>query len=320
MMRKRRGSHTMLRMLWVISLLMAVMTVSQAEESELHKPFVLASMQALSDENPFEAIVKSTKDSLTKSGFEIVGDYTPYPQTQVIAISNDALKEHASQSEKGGFGAVQRVSITTVQDKVQIAYTNPTYMAHVYRMQGDLSAVTAQLKQALGAQQAFGAKGLTEAKLRKYHYKIMMPYFDDPFELAEFASYDEAVAAVENGLAANKGGTQKVYRVDVPGKSESVFGVALSNNCSGDEFIMNKIDFADVKSTPHLPYELMVEGNRVLALHAKFRIAQSFPDLSMVGSNSFFSIMCAPGEIEDALASVIQTEASKAQPATSPEE
>jgi hypothetical protein len=64
---------------------------------------------------------------------------------------------------------------------------------------------------------------------------------------------------------------------------------------------MSRIDFKDTRSTGHLPYEIVISGNKVYALPAEFRIAISFPDLSMIGSNSFASIMCAPNAIQEAL-------------------
>ena len=79
------------------------------------------------------------------------------------------------------------------------------------------------------------------------------------------------------------------------------FGVGLSEGCSGDAFVMKEIDFKPVRSTAHLPYDLLVTGGQVLALHAKFRIAVNFPDLSMMGSHSFMGIRCAPDAIEGAL-------------------
>ena len=51
---------------------------------------------------------------------------------------------------------------------------------------------------------------------------------------------------------------------------------------------------------------MMVIGNEVIALHAKFRIAINFPDLSMMGSHSFIGIMGAPGDIEDTLEIVVK--------------
>ena len=68
-----------------------------------------------------------------------------------------------------------------------------------------------------------------------------------------------------------------------------------------DTFIMTEIDFKDVRSTAHLPYEILVTGEEVEALHARFRIAINFPDLSMMGSNSFMNIMPSPDAIKEAL-------------------
>jgi len=47
---------------------------------------------------------------------------------------------------------------------------------------------------------------------------------------------------------------------------------------------MSEIDFKDLRSTAHLPYDILVFGNKVCALYARFRIAVSFPDLSMRGT------------------------------------
>lgn len=110
---------------------------------------------------------------------------------------------------------------------------------------------------------------------------------------------------MEAALTAGKGGTAKVYRIDIPGKEATVFGVHMKgpedNDCSGDNYIMSRVDFKDIKSAGHLPYEIVVVGKKAYALRAEFRIAISFPDLSMMGSNSFASIMCAPNAIEEAL-------------------
>ena len=110
-------------------------------------------------------------------------------------------------------------------------------------MDANLDSVAAALKSALGAKQVFGPEeGLSAKELRNYHYMFGMEYFDEPSVLAEYGSYDEAVTAVENALAAKKGGVSKVYRIDVPGKSESEFGVHMTNDCSSDKFIMGNID------------------------------------------------------------------------------
>ncbi|MDH4134677.1 MAG: hypothetical protein OEV31_07790, partial [Gammaproteobacteria bacterium] len=165
----------------------------------------------------------------------------------------------------------------------------------------------------LGRKEEFGAKGLKPTKLRKYHYMFGMEYFTDPSLLAEHASYDEAVKVVEANLAAGKGGVTKVYRVDVPGKQETVIGVGMkapseNEKAMDDKYIMSEIDFRDVKSTAHLPYEVLISGGKVYALYARFRIAIDFPDLSMMGSNSFMNIMSSPEAIRKAL---VQTAGGK---------
>lgn len=270
------------------------------------KPFVLASKS----EGNIAAKSAQVKTALTTAGFTVVGEYAPYPGASVIIVTNDDLKRNAAASDFGGYGAVQRVSLTEAGKEVQVSYTNPVYMANVYRMKGDLSEVATSLANALGKVEEFGAQGMTAKQARKYHYTIGMEYFDEPSVLAEYGSYEEAVKAVDAKLADNKNGVSKVYRVDVPGKQESVFGVALKgsgdNKYMDDRFIMTEIDFHDVKSTAHLPYEVLVSGNKVYALYARFRIAINFPDLSMMGKNSFMNIMKAPGAIRDALQKTVQ--------------
>jgi hypothetical protein len=268
-------------------------------------PFVFAG-NASGDVAAASADVKS---KVTAAGFEVVGEYSPYAGANVIIVTSDALKAHAAKSDFGGYGAIQRISVTKNGDNTEVVYTNPVYMAAAYRMASDLSDIRAALEGALGAEKDFGSeKNLTADDLRKYHYTVMMEYFDDPSVLAEYDSQEEAVKAVEDSLAAGLGNATKVYRVDIPGKQETVFGVALkganADDCSGDEFIMSRIDKASPRSTAHLPYEIVVSDGVAYALYARFRIAINWPHLPMVASKTgatFMNIMCSPGAIEEAL-------------------
>lgn len=252
-------------------------------------------------------VVLQIKTKLAQAGFEVVGEYSPYSTATILVVTNDTLKANAANSDFGAFGAAQRVTITQVGDEVQVAFTNPVYMSHVYRMKSDLSDIDSGLKAALGDLGGYGPeKGVMAKDLRAYQYKWLMPYFDDRLELADYGNQKIALEKVEAALAANnKTGVTKVYRIDIPGKEESVIGVAMSGpdnvDCSGDKYIMGKIDFKTLKSTGHLPYEVVVSKGVVYTLPAEFRIAISFPDLSMMGSNSFASIMCAPTAIQEAL-------------------
>jgi len=272
-----------------------------AEDARL-KTYILAEKKA----GDVATITTATKAKLTKAGFEVVGEYSPYATATILIVTNDALKANAVNSEFGAFGAAQRVTITKVASEVQVAFTNPTYMSHAYRMKSDLADVTAKLKSALGDLGEYGPdEGVTAKELRDYQYKWLMPYFDDRNELADFGNQQIAIEKVEAALTKNATGVSKVYRIDLPGKEETVIGVSMAGpdnvDCSGDKYIMDKIDFKKVKSTGHLPYEVVISKGKVYALLAEFRIAISFPDLSMMGSNSFASIMCAPIAIQEAL-------------------
>lgn len=143
----------------------------------------------------------------------------------------------------------------------------------------------------------------------------MMEYFDDPSALARYDSHQQAVDAVSANLAKKAGASTEVYRLklgrDTEGKEMTLFGIGLrgsnDKDCSSDQYIMERIDKDSPRQTAHLPYEILVYGNWVQALYARFRIAISWPHLPMMSSDTgatFFSIMCAPGSIEKALKKV----------------
>jgi hypothetical protein len=296
--------HKVVKQLCISGALLAL-SFGNAFAEEALKPFVLA-YETTGD---IQAVANDVKGKVQAAGFEVVGTYSPYDGAIVMAITNDKLKKAAASSEFGGYEAGQRVSVTKVGDDVQVSYTNPVYLANAYRVDDttDAAAALASLKSALGDKQDYGAgdKQLSANDLRKYHYMFGMEYFDDPSELAQYDSQKEAIAAVEEGLAQGRGGATKVYRIDIPGKDETVFGVALNDSgCSGDEYIMSRVDKADIRSTGHLPYEILVSDGNVYALYARFRIAISYPHLPMIQSETgatFFNIMCAPNAIEESL-------------------
>jgi hypothetical protein len=286
-------------------LIMALSAAVAFAQDVMLKPFVLASKGA----GDVAQKVEATKAALSKAGFTVAGSSSPYANTTVIGITNDELRNTAAKSEHGGFGAAMRVAVVKAGSDVQVSYTNPPYWANVYRMNGELRDTAAKLQAALGKVEEFGAKGLTAEQLRKYHYAFGMEYFNEPNEFVKYGSHEEAVKAVEAGLAAGKHGVSKVYRVDVAGKKEVLFGVAMKgtgdSKMMDDAYLMSEIDFKDVKSAAHLPYDILVSDNKVYGQYARFRIAVSFPDLSMMGANSFMNIMKSPEAIREALAMTV---------------
>ncbi len=284
--------------------------VGSVQAAERFKPFVLASKGS----GDFDAKVGATRAALDGAGFEIIGEYSPYSNTyvdnvQIIIVTNDELKKVASMSEFGGFAAPWRVAITQVGDEIQVAYANPLYIASAYRLKSDLSDLNEVLKAALGAEETYGSrKGLTTRKLRKYHYTFGMEYFNDPYELAEFGSHQEALKTLEKNLAAGVAGVTKVYRLDLS-DDVSVFGVARkapseAEEAMDEDWIMSIVDFTELKGTAYLPIEILVDGGNIYALHMRFRMAVHFPDLKMMGGNSFMNIMSSPAAVDKALTAV----------------
>lgn len=282
------------------------MSIGSAHADDLMKPFTLA-FTSTGDMKEKIAVVKG---ALQAKGFEVVGEYEPYDNAHIIIVTSDELKKAAKENEMGGFAAGERVAVTKVGDQIQVTYANPMYISNAYRMKTDLSNVAAKIQSAIGRVEDFGAKGLTQSKLRKYHYTFGMEYFNNVYDLAEYDSYQEAVKAVEKHLASNKHGIAKVYRIDIPGKEETVFGVSMKgvtpeDKYYDDKFQMSVVDFAPVRSTAYLPYEVMVEGNKVIAMHMRFRMAVHFPDLKMMGAASFMTLMPSPGAIETVLSNTV---------------
>ncbi len=78
------------------------------------KPFVLASKSA----GTVAEKSAQVKTALTTAGFSVVGEYAPYAGADIIIVTNDELKKNAAASEFGGYGAVQRVSVTEAGNSV----------------------------------------------------------------------------------------------------------------------------------------------------------------------------------------------------------
>ena len=279
------------------------LTASIAQAEQTYLPFVLAS----NDAGKITDKLDNTKKALQANGFEIAGEYSPFSGAHIIVVTNAELKKEAASHDRGGYIAAQRISLTEMDGKTQISYTNPYYMAKAYFIKGDLKATSSALKKALGFTSNFGpSEGKTAEELGEYHYTFGMEYFDEPLELAEG---DNLVGTIEKNLSSKKNGATKVYRIDIPGTEMTLIGVGMRAPNEGakymdETFIMSEIDFKPLRSTAHLPYEILVKGDEAEALHARFRIAINFPDLSMMGSNSFMNIMSTPDAIKDVLTSV----------------
>lgn len=300
------------RVLWLfaVTFVLQSVLVTTAIAAERYKPFILAWRGSAE----IDAKIAETRGALERAGFEIVTEFSPFgegayvDEVRILVFTSDSLKRAAAKTEYGGFAAAQRVAFTRVGDEVQVAYVNPVYLTYAYRLDASMLKVGAKIMDTLGRAETFGSKkGLSQRKLGKYHYTFGMEYFDDVYQLAEFGSHAEALAAVQKSLANNDAGIRELYRIDLPGKEEAVIGVsrkgaAEDDRYMDDQWIMSNVDFQDLKGTAYLPYQVLVTGNRVVALHMRFRMAVHYPDLKMMGKNSFMNLMPSPAAIEKALA------------------
>jgi hypothetical protein len=296
----------------VIPLLLLMLSFNLVAADTSYQPFVLAATTDASLEDQ----TSSTIAALEGAGFTVVGQHSPRPGANVIVVTSPELLAAAGKSEKGGYGASQRVSIVSTADGVEIAFVNPLYIRYAYRMDADLQPVYDQLSATLGVQEEFGAKKkMTAKKLGKYHYMVGMQRFDNPYELGTFESYAAAVQAVETGLAIADDGLTQVYRIDIPGKEQTVFGVGMRAVSDDKEQLdidethqLEIVDFEGPARVAYFPYEILVDGNMVEALHMRFRMAVHFPDLSMMGAHGFTKLMSSPGATKDVMQDTVNAE------------
>lgn len=294
---------------WSFILILAVSTLVVAQEL---KPYTLAvtSDKAVNDTKTLVA------DALESQNLKVVGVYdNVHAEAAVVVFTADELLDAVNQSGGlTGFAATLRVAVTRESGKTAVSYTTPEYWGNAYfrddfdKVRTSYAEVTQKLVAAMnqvGAYQGktFGAeKGLDEEKLRSYRYMFGMPKFDGTVTLEEFDSYQQAIAHIDAALNKDVQGVVPVYKVEVPGKELALYGIGL-NAPEGEATFMPKIDIGSHKHTAFLPYEFLVMNNEVHMLHGRFRIALSFPDLTM---GTFTKIMSTPGYIEDTLEQVVE--------------
>ena len=296
----------------IFTFLFSVVVLFQVNAQTL-KPYVLGatSTKSIGELKPV------VSDALSTNGLKIVGSYMPAADKNrmVLIVSHTELTK-AVQAVGGltGFAATLRVGITREGTVTNVTYTNPTYWGNAYfrddfsKVKSNYAAITTSFETAMKSLEGykglfFGSKkGLDADDLHKYHYMMGMPYFDDTEELKEFDSYTAAVEKIDANLKKGVPNATLVYKVTIPGKELTVYGVALSGE-AGESNFLPKIDISNPKHTAFLPYEILVMGDEVHMLHGRFRIAVSFPDLTM---GTFTKIMSAPGAIEEMMEKVVE--------------
>ncbi len=262
-----------------------------------------------------EGIQKTSEDVievLEKNSFKVLGSYSPAGNSnlKVIAFTRNDIKNTVIKvKDRGALAAIYKVGLVSDNGKVIMSYTNPNYILRAY-LQDDFDKYKTEL-QSFGddIKTAFSVMGnsfipfggtVDADDLKKYHYKIMMPYFTDPVELKEFNSFEEGVQIIKNNLNTNKGNTKLVYQLIYTSEKVAVFGVGLQSKEDGEPYFLPKIGEAHAAA---LPYEIILQDKNATILHGKYRIALHWPDLTM---GTFMKIMSTPGDIEDTFEKLCQ--------------
>jgi len=301
-----------MRLIYLISffLLLFFPFISQSQNFQ---PYILGAESP----NSVSEIKEKVKKILATEGFDILGEYAPAKENSkwVIVVSNDEMIESVKKvGGLTGFAAALRIGITREGTKTLISYTNPLYWAHAYFRESfpKVSALYTKVDKKFKkvARQSgtykgtgFGSEdGMDSEELHEYHYMFAMPRFDDTVELAEFSSFTEAQATIKKNLKTGVKDVKKIFSIKIPGKELELYGFELKGE-DGEQDFLPTIDISNPKHTAFLPYEFLIIGNQVHMLHGRYRIALSFPDLSMV---TFAKIMSTPGNIKDLLKSVTE--------------
>lgn len=260
-----------------------------------------------------ENATAQVSEAITSGGFDIIGKYHPgeKPGLEVICFTNDDLKKLSLKfDDRGTLASVLKAALVNKNDTITISIVNPEYMFLAYwgeQMSGQeeqLKSISDQVKtifSKLGKLEPFG--GLEKREdLPGYHYMMMMPYFDDPVELNEFASFEEGLKTIQKNLVAKTGNTVKVFEQLFEGEEIAVFGVGLWDKETGESAFLPTIGEGHIAN---LPYEIILQGRMATMLHGKYRIALFWPELKM---GTFMKISSTPGEIEDTMKAVCGAE------------
>ncbi len=257
-------------------------------------------------------VSKKVEAALQEGNFDVIGKYNVagHKNLKVICFTRADLKKTSSFFEdRGALASVLKIGIREDAGKIEVSLANPVYMFYAY-FGDDYKDQTPALKKidkdakdvlvnTFGSLIDFGGK-LEVEDLKGYHYKVMMPYFDDPEVLEEYDSFEKGLAFIRKKIAASEKDIQSVYEVVIPEKQMAVFGIGMLNAEIGEGVYLPIIGERHIAA---MPYEIILQGTEVSMLHGKYRLALYWPELTM---GEFMKIMSTPGDIEDILESITE--------------
>jgi len=264
-------------------------------------------------EGPMNEVVGIWTSILEEAGYEVIGQYQPgdNPELYVLVFTSDELKVFCRHSEdRGMLAAAMKLGFQQSEGTITVSMINPEYLFYAYFQEKMNEAsfnasaleLSSKIKDVLGGgtPAAFGGD-LKAEKLMKYRYMAGMPNFSKAVSIAEFDNFEQGLAAVKEGLSQG-GTTVQVYEIVNADKETAVFGIGLKDKETGEAHFLPIIGESHVAA---MPYELILQGNEVTMLHGRFRFALYWPELKM---KTFTKIMSSPGDVEDAMKSLFETD------------
>lgn len=284
----------------ILLLLSLILVQSNYAQQKMMSPF----FKIGTSQTEISRLISTIKQNLEENDFAILGEYQPEanPNLYVICFTRTDLSTLCLKSEdRGALASVLKIGLVKKGENIDVSMINPDYVfcAYLNNYESDkqaLSNITSDVKTALtdiGKEfTPFGGE-LKESALKKYHYKMMMPYFNDPVQLNNFNSFEEGLTNIRKNLLAEKGNTKLIYEQVFINKKIAVFGVGLLDTEEGEK------EFLPIIGEDHIaamPYEIILQGKEVSMLHGKYRFALYWPELKM---GTFMKIMSTPGNVED---------------------
>jgi len=265
--------------------------------------------------------VQTTLSMIKRSFFmndqiQIIGEYSASGagENYILVLSNSDLDIASLKGKYSSvYASVIRLAVFNKENQTYVAYQNPEYWGNLYfqseylmvekhflsfesKLRKSLPQMRGTFYRQFGSNQKF-----TSDKLHHYHYMFGMEYLEDSVLLGEFDSYEDAVNTIDKNLQLSSS-CIKVFEKQIHGKNNKLYGIGLSGE-KGEPHFMPIIDINSPSHLAWLPYEVLVVENKVQMLHGRFRIAASFPDLTMM---TFGKIMSTPSDIESQLKRLIQ--------------
>ncbi len=266
----------------------------------------LSPMMGVSTTGTVNELNEKIKTELKAANFDVIGSYkvANNENMQVICFTREDLKTTTSFFEdRGALAAILKIGIRKDSNKVELSLLHPNYMFYAY-FGKDYDSKASALKKidqdaknilsSYGDLKGFGGQ-LNKEELEKYHYKMMMPYFEDPIGLEEYDSFEKGLAFIRERIAKSDNSIESVYELVIPEKQTAIFGIGLKDPETGEASFMPIIGESHLAA---MPYEIILQGDVVTMLHGKYRFALYWPELSM---GEFMKIMSTPGDVEDAM-------------------